>query len=450
MSSIDQYISLFEHNRDVFRSTSPEALNRLREPALAALKRFGRFPDKRDEGYSRISVEEMFAPDYGVNIARVPFQVDIARTFKCDVPNVSTLLAVVVNDEFRPTATLLKNCPEGVTVESLASVAASDPDFIREYLGRLSADRDAASALNTMLMQDGVVVRVKAGVCLDKAMQIVNIFNAAAPLMSVRRVLVVLEKGSSARILVCDHSQTADYDYLSSQVTEIFLHEGASLEYCDIEESSERTTRMSQLYVSQDADSRLTVNGTSLTVGRTRNEYLVDINGQGCDTDLAVMAIADGEQVIDNSSRINHMVPRSRSNQLFKYLLDDRSQGAFEGLIYVAQDADHTEAYQSDRNLLASADARMHTAPQLEIYCDDVKCSHGAATGQLDQNALFYMQTRGVPRSEARMMLMQAFMSDVIDRVAIEGLRDRLRHLVERRLSGEHAVCGDCGVSCHK
>lgn len=450
MSSIDQYISLFEHNRDVFRSTSPEALNRLREPALAALKRFGRFPDKRDEGYSRISVEEMFAPDYGVNIARVPFQVDIARTFKCDVPNVSTLLAVVVNDAFRPTATLLKNCPEGVTVESLASVAASDPDFIREYLGRLSADRDAASALNTMLMQDGVVVRIKAGVCLDKAIQIVNIFNAAAPLMSVRRVLVVLEKGSSARILVCDHSQTADYDYLSSQVTEIFLHEGASLEYCDIEESSERTTRMSQLYVSQDADSRLTVNGTSLTVGRTRNEYLVDINGQGCDTDLAVMAIADGEQVIDNSSRINHLVPRSRSNQLFKYLLDDRSQGAFEGLIYVAQDADHTEAYQSDRNLLASADARMHTAPQLEIYCDDVKCSHGAATGQLDQNALFYMQTRGVPRSEARMMLMQAFMSDVIDRVAIEGLRDRLRHLVERRLSGEHAVCGDCGASCHK
>lgn len=450
MSSIDQYISLFEHNRDAFSSTSPEALNRLREPALAALKRFGRFPDKRDEGYSRISVEEMFAPDYGVNIARVPFQVDIARTFKCDVPNVSTLLAVVVNDEFRPTATLLKNCPEGVTVESLASVAASDPDFIKEYLGRLSADRDAASALNTMLMQDGVVVRVKAGVCLDKAIQIVNIFNAAATLMSVRRVLVVLEKGSSARILVCDHSQSTDYDYLSSQVTEIFLHEGASLEYCDIEESSERTTRMSQLYVSQYADSRLTVNGTSLTVGRTRNEYLVDINGQGCDTDLAVMAIADGEQVIDNSSRINHLVSRSRSNQLFKYLLDDKSQGAFEGLIYVAQDADHTEAYQSDRNLLASADARMHTAPQLEIYCDDVKCSHGAATGQLDQNALFYMQTRGVPRSEARMMLMQAFMSDVIDRVAIEGLRDRLRHLVERRLSGEHAVCGDCGASCHK
>ncbi|MDE6240493.1 MAG: Fe-S cluster assembly protein SufD [Muribaculaceae bacterium] len=449
MSAIDQYISLYEHNREAIDSNAPHALNRLRPDALSALKRFGRFPGKRDEGYTKVSVEDMFAPDFGVNITRVPFAVDVARSFRCDVPNVSTLLGVVVNDSFRPTATLLKNCPEGVTVDSLASVAASDPDFIKEYLGRLSDNRDAAAALNTLLMKEGVVVRVRAGVKLDKAIQIVNIFNASADFMAVRRVLVVIEDDASARILFCDHSQSGDFKYLSSLVTEVFLHRGASLDYCDIEESTEQTSRMSQLFISQDEGSRLTVNGTSLTVGTTRNEYKVDINGSHCDTEIAVMAIADRKQTIDNSARINHFAPRSRSNQLFKYLLDEQSQGAFEGLIYVAPDAVHTEAYQTDRNLLASADARMHTAPQLEIYCDDVKCSHGAATGQLDQNALFYMQTRGVPKSEARMMLMQAFMSDVIDRVAIEGLRDRLRHLVERRLSGEHAACGDCAASCH-
>ncbi len=449
MSSIDQYISLYEHNRETIDSNAPHALNRLRPDALSALKRFGRLPGKRDEGYSKLSLEDMFAPDFGVNIARVPFAVDVARSFRCDVPNVSTLLGVVVNDAFRPTATLVKNCPEGVTVDSLASVAASDPGFVDAYLGKLSDNRDAAAALNTLLMQDGVVIRVKEGVKLDKAIQIVNIFNASADLMGVRRVLVVLEADASARLLFCDHSQSGDFKYLSSQVTEIFLHRGASLDYCDIEESTEQTSRISQLYVSQDEGSRLTLNGSSLTVGTTRNEYLININGQHCDTELAAMAIADGRQVIDNSARINHFAARSHSNQLFKYLLDDHSQGAFEGLIYVAPDAVHTEAYQSDRNLLASTDARMHTAPQLEIYCDDVKCSHGAATGQLDQNALFYMQTRGVPKSEARMMLMQAFMADVIDRVAIDGLRDRLRHLVERRLSGDHAVCGDCAASCH-
>lgn len=449
MSSLNQYIELFEQNRELIDSHAPEALNRLRPAALAALKRMGRLPDKRGEGYQRLSLEEMFAPDFGVNITRVPFAVDVARTFRCDVPNVSTLLGVVVNDQFRPTATLTKNCPEGVTVMSLAEAARVRPELVGTYLGRLSDNRDAATALNTLLMQDGVFIHIANDVRLDKAIQIVNIFNADADMMGVRRMLVIIEAGASCRLLVCDHCQSDSHSYLSSDVTEVFLGEGARLDYCNIEESSDRCGRVAQLYVEQHRSSSLTVNSTSLTVGRTRNEFRVNLYGEHCETDLAGMAIADGTQVVDNASFIRHNSPRCHSNQLFKYLLDDKAQGAFEGLIYVAPDAVATEAYQSDRNILASADARMHTAPQLEIYCDDVKCSHGAATGQLDQQALFYMQTRGVPMAEARMMLMQAFMTDVIDRVTIDGLRDRLRHLVERRLSGEHAACGDCAASCH-
>lgn len=449
MSSLNQYIELFEHNRETIYGHSPEAFNALKPEALSALKRFGRLPDRHDEGYGKLSLEELFAPDFGVNITRVPFPVDVTRTFRCDVPNVSTLLGVVVNDEFRPAATLIKNCPEGVTVMSLAEAARVRPELVEPYLGRLSANRDAATALNTLLMQDGVLIHVGGGVRLDKAIQIVNIFNAQADMMGVRRMLVVLEAGASARVLVCDHCQNGTNDYLSSDVAEIFLGEGSRLDYCNIEESSDRCGRISQLYVDQYASSTLNVNSTSLTVGRTRNEFHVALCGERCSADISGMAIADAAQIVDNASFIRHTSPRCRSNQLFKYLLDGKAQGAFEGLIYVAPDAVATEAYQSDRNILASADARMHSAPQLEIYCDDVKCSHGAATGQLDRQALFYMQTRGVPQSEARMMLMQAFMTDVIDHVTIEGLRDRLRHLVERRLSGDHAVCGDCGASCH-
>jgi Fe-S cluster assembly protein SufD len=130
-------------------------------------------------------------------------------------------------------------------------------------------------------------------------------------------------------------------------------------------------------------------------------------------------------------------------------VLDEESTGAFEGAIYVADGAQYTEAYQSNRNLLASKQARMHTKPQLEIYNDDVKCSHGATTGQLDADALFYMRSRGIPEQEARMMLMQAFMVDVIDMVKMDGLRDRLRHLVEKRFYGQQAKCADCGATCH-
>lgn len=449
MSALDQYIKLYEQNGQTVRENSPEAFNRLRPEALSVLKRVGRFPDHKDEGYENCSLEKMFTPDFGVNISRVPFAVDLGLSFHCDVPNVSTLLGVVVNDEFRPTAQLLKNLPEGISVKSLAAAAKENPELISRYLGKLSDNSDAASALNTLLMQDGVFVHIPRGVRLDKAIQIVNIFNAEASIMSVRRILIVIEDMASAKLLLCDHSQSDNHDYLSNQVIEIFLGEGASFDLCDIEESSERTSRISQLYVSQNRDSRLLVNGASLTVGTTRNEFHVTLSQPGAETEIACMAVADHSQTIDNSAHIRHLAPHCKSNQLFKYLLDGEAHGAFEGLIYVAPDSVKTEAYQSDRNLLASTDARMHTAPQLEIYCDDVKCSHGAATGQLDQQALFYMQTRGVPLAEARMMLMQAFMADIIDHVSIDGLRDRLRHLVERRLSGESANCGDCGV-CHK
>ena len=164
---------------------------------------------------------------------------------------------------------------------------------------------------------------------------------------------------------------------------------------------------------------------------------------------LAGMAIGSGNQHADNSSNVNHRAAHCRSSQLFKYVLDDQSTGAFEGSILVSPEAPYTEAYQSNRNMLASQQARMHTKPQLEIYNDEVKCSHGATTGQLDASALFYMRSRGISEKEARLMLMQAFMADVIETVRMEGLRDRLRHLVEKRFYGQQTLCADCGISCH-
>ncbi|MDE6396570.1 MAG: SufD family Fe-S cluster assembly protein, partial [Muribaculaceae bacterium] len=171
------------------------------------------------------------------------------------------------------------------------------------------------------------------------------------------------------------------------------------------------------------------------------------IDGQGATLTIEGMVIEDGDQIIDNSATVLHNVPECTSNQTFKYIVSDRGRGAFEGLIKVAHGAHKTEAYQNDRNLLASPTARMHSRPQLEIYCDDVKCSHGAATGQLDAQALFYMRSRGIDEPEARSMLMKAFMADVIDSIRLEPLRDRLRHLADMRLSGDgDARCEGCNA----
>lgn len=444
MSAIDQYINLYRENRAAVEAHSAPALNALRPAALAALEMAGRLPEKGDEGFEKTSVEKMFAPDYGVNINRVNIPVDIAAAFRCDVPNLSTLMGIIVNDRFVPTATLLKNLPEGITVCSF-SEAASGPmaEVLARHLGTAAPMDNPGVALNTLLAQDGVLIHAARGARADKPVQLVSIFNSPTPLLAPRRVLVVAEEDSAISVLKCDHSQ-AGSSYLSSEVVEIIAGKNAEVNWYDLEESNPDTTRYSQLFARQEADSRFQGVAATLTNGMTRNEFNISLDGENADCHLAGMAIGSGSQHIDNTSEVVHRSTRGRSEQLFKYSLDDSAQGAFEGGIEVCPGARFTEAYQTNRNILASDTARMHSKPQLLIYNDDVKCSHGAATGQLDQRAMFYMRQRGIPEREARTMLMQAFMVDVIDSIRLESLRDRLRHLVECRFSGHPSGCADC------
>ncbi|MBQ2236334.1 MAG: Fe-S cluster assembly protein SufD, partial [Muribaculaceae bacterium] len=302
-------------------------------------------------------------------------------------------------------------------------------------------------ALNTLLAQDGLLVHAPAGKVTHRPIQVVNIFNAAAPVMAVRRTLIVAEPGSHVQVLVCDHTQHAEQDYLSVQVVEIIAMEGATVEYYDMEESTPRTHRLSSLHVRQHEGSNVLVNGITLLNGTTRNEYHISVDGPNASTTLLGMAIASGEQHVDTLSHIAHNAPRCKSDEMFKYVLDDHAVGAFAGKILVRENCPRVEAYQGNRNLCASSTARMHTKPQLEIYTDDVKCSHGTTIGQLDEEALFYMRSRGIGRELARTMLMQAFMSDIIDGVRLEVLRDRLRHLVEKRFAGDLATCAGCNLN---
>lgn len=445
MSSIDQYISLYRDNAADIDAHSAPAINALRPAALEALEG-AKLPTTRTEGYEKTSIEDMLAPDFGVNISRVHIPVNVAATFKCEVPRMSTVMGFVLNDSFIPAEGNAQRLPQGVIFGSLAKVAADCPELVERYYGKTAPSGNVGVALNTLLVQDGVVVYVPRGVRLEKPLQLVNIFSSSVSLAAFRRVLVVVDDDASAQILVCDHTQDCDRAYFAQQVVEISVGRNASLELYDMEESSAMTSRWSMTYATQREGSHLVLNGTTLSNGTTRNDYTIDILGEHCDTFLGGLAIGSAKQHIDNDSTVNHRAPRCHSRQMFKYILDDDARGAFEGGITVHPGAILTEAYQSNRNLLASDGARMHTKPQLLIYCDDVKCSHGATTGQLDQDALFYMRQRGISEKTARTMLMQAFMADVIDTVGLEGLRDRLRHLVEMRLHGRTSFCGDCHI----
>ena len=443
-NALSQYIDLYEQNAREVDAHSAPALNSLRGAALNALKG-ARLPDCRTEGYEKTSIEDMFAPDYGVNVSRVHIPVDVAESFRCDVPNLSILTGFVVNDAFVPSRGLDSRLPEGVEFMSLARAAREMPEVVEKYLGRLAGPgKGTPEALNALLCQDGVFIRVAAGTKPEKALQLVQIFSAPIPLAAFRRMLVVVEDGAELKLLVCDHTPDRDRAYLCSEVVEVYVGAGARFELCGLEESSALTSRHSMLHMSLGRDSETIVNSTTLTCGTTRNEFEIDLREPGASVMLSGMAIGNDSMHIDNNSSIIHSAPHGHSDQLFKYVMDGESEGAFEGSIFVSHDAPFTQAYQSNRNLLASPTARMHCKPQLIIYNDEVKCSHGATTGQLSEDALFYMRQRGIPLKEARTMLMQAFMADVIDTVRIPGLNERQRHLVERRFSGTLGNCAGC------
>lgn len=449
-NSLQQYIDLYEQNVAAVDAGSAPVLNRLRPAALETL-RHSHLPTTRTEGYEKTSLNDMFAPDYGVNINRMDMTVDAAESFRCGVPNLSTRLAIVANDIFRINERLSERLPEGVTFCSLRRAALDHPEQISRYYATVAPADDPAVALNTLLVQDGVFIHIGRGVHPEKPLQLVNILNASFPMLAFRRVLIVAEPDSSLQLLVCDHTSPASGNnpFLTSCVTEIIAEQGSHIDLCDIEEATPATSRLSQTYVRQHEGSRLTFSSMALDGGTTRNEFTINLCGEHAESHLAGMAIATDQRRIDNCSSVNHIAPRCSSRQLFKYVLDDKAIGAFEGGIRVNEGAVFTEAYQSNRNVLASTDASMHSSPHLEIYNDDVKCSHGATTGQLDSEALFYMQTRGIPLQEARKMLMQAFMTDVIDAVSIQGLRERLVQLVDRRFNREHARCADCNHLTH-
>lgn len=446
MSAIKQYVDLYDAMHDDINASSGGSMNALRGAAREALEG-ACLPTKRTEGYERTSIEEMFAPDYGVNVRRLGIPVDVAASFRCDVPNLSALQATVINDKFVPSAELEKRMPSGVRFMSLAAASRGLSGIVSRHYGSLAPLSEASVALNTMLAQDGVLIYVPRGVKVDKPLQLVNIFSSPAPLAAFRRMLVVVEEGAELSLLVCDHTQDGVQSYLASQVIEVSVAERGHMEMCVIEESSANTSRYSRMFVRQAEGSSVTVNSTTLTCGTSRNEFDIELMGERCDCRLSGMAICGGRMHIDNDTAVMHRAPRCKSNQLFKYVLDDESEGAFEGGITVCPPAQFTEAYQSNRNVLASEVAKMHCKPQLIINNDDVKCSHGATTGRLDEDALFYMRSRGIPEDEARRMLMQAFMVDVIDTVGIPGLRNRLRHLVERRFSGALGDgCRECKI----
>ena len=423
MASEKQY----EQAREMIFSHAPEVMNAMRDQAFEDFKAQG-FPSKKVERYKYTDIQKLFEPDYGVNLSRLQIPVDPYETFRCDVPNLSTSLYFVVNDMFYTQAQPKGHLPEGVIIGSLRDY----PALIGKYYAKLAkTSEDAVTALNTMLAQDGLLVYVPKNVKVDRAIQVINILKAT-PQNAQRQVPDL-----------CDHAAD-DKNFLATQVIEAYVGDNASLDLYCLEETHYKNVRVSNVYIDQQANSRVNHNVITLHNGITRNKLDLTFSGEGAECQCYGCVIADKQQHVDNNTLITHKVSHCTSNELYKYVLDDKSTGAFAGRVLVEHGAQKTTSQMTNQNLTATKEARMYTQPMLEIYADDVKCAHGSTVGQLNDAALFYMRQRGISLKEAKLLLQNAFINEVIDKMQLEPLRDRLHHLVEKRFRGELNKCEGC------
>ena len=447
MSTREEYIELFREKEDVLEKASPSFMREIRHDAMDHFSKTG-IPDKKSELYKYTSIQELFEPKYSMLFQPSKVDFRIEDIFSCDVPNLSTHLEIILNGFYLKEKTSLRKLDNGIIIGGLAEALRQYPELVREYFNKnTGAVSDGLVSLNTAFALDGLFVYVPKGQSLDEALQVVNLPMTGLDTLLHYRNLFILEDNASAEIIVCDHT-LSPFRFLTNSVTEIYAGPGARFSYSRVQNEHLNSNLLTNLFIHQEKDSSVKTNTITLHGGMIRNNTHVLLNDEGCDSQVYGLSLADRNQHVDNYVNIDHAKPNCTSTQLFKGILDEQATGAFNGRILVRPDAQKTIAYQTNNNILMSDEAKMNSKPQLEIYADDVRCSHGATTGQLDENALFYMQSRGIPRQEARLLMLYAFAHEVIEKIDVVPLKDRINDLVDKRLRGELSRCNNCSIAC--
>ncbi len=440
-----QYIDLFENYRNDLDVNSSEGMNRYRDEAFETFKKIG-FPSSKLEDYKHSNIVRAFDAELGLNIRNIPITVNPYEAFKCDVPNLNTYTYFLINDRFYNEVEQGRNLPEGVFAGSMRMFSEQYSEQFQKYYSKIAnIDDNGIIAYNTMFAQDGFVIYVPKNVTVEKPLQLINILRGGVDLNVNRRLLIIAEENAHVKLLVCDHA-VDDVHFVVTQVTEIFADVSAQVDVYELEENSAKVTRLNNLFSEQKDNSKVVTSSITLHNGYTRNNFRFKLLGEYAEAHAGGLAICDKKQHIDNFAFLDHAKPNCMSDELFKTVLNDKAVGVFCGKILVEKDAQKTFAYQTNRNLLNSENAQMFAKPQLEIYADDVKCSHGLTTGHLDEDSLFYMRSRGIEKEEARMLLLVAFTRDVVDLVRIPSLQERLVSLIDKRFRGELMRCGNCNV----
>lgn len=442
-----KFSDLYKENIRKITAISSPYINSFREEAITKYNKLG-IPTKKNEAYKYTNLDIFFNHDYSNYFIPVPEDFMKAEEFRCDIHDLDAHGFVLLNGFYPTLKDKLRQLPSGVWIGSLNEAAKKFSDLIERHYGKYAkSESDGLVHLNTAMASDGVFIYVPEGIVLNKPVQVVNLVQSDVDLFNQDRNLIIVEKNAEITLIICDHALSPK-KFLTNAVTEVYIGENSHFDIIRVQNEHNNACKITHTFIHQEKNSIASSNNITLHGGLIRNSTYHYLGGEGSQSYSYGLYLADKWQHIDNFVNVEHAAPNCTSNQLFKGVLDDMATGAFNGRIFVAKDAQGTVAYQKNNNILLTDDAKMDTKPQLEIYADDVKCSHGATVGQLDENAMFYLQSRGINKREARLMLMFGFAHEVIQNIRIEPLRERMDNLVMQRLKGELSRCASCMVKC--
>ena len=442
MEGKDTYLANFTR----FEQESPRHswVAPLRRAAMARFTELG-FPTTRNEEWRQTSV----AP-----ITKIPFSparkgtngftaADLSRyTFGSE----DCAQLVFVNGYFSDDLSSLSALPRGVRVKSLAAAMDADRILLEPHLARHAGyEKDSFTALNTAFMTDGAFIYIPPAVVLDRVLHLIFISTAQKePAVVHPRNLVVVGNGSQVSI-VESYFSLGPGVYFNNAVTEIVAGNSSAVDFYKIERENDDAFHMDTLHVVQQRDSSFSSHSISLGGSIVRNNLNVVLDGEGADCTLNGLYVIKGRQHVDNHTVIDHAKPHCNSRELYKGILDERSTAVFNGGILVRKDAQKTNAKQTNKNLLLSREALVNTKPELKIFADDVKCTHGATIGQLDEDAMFYLRSRGIDQASARVLLTYAFANDLLASMKVKPLQCQIDLVLLTRLSRGHENLIDAG-----
>ncbi len=432
----NNFSDIFDENTDV-----------LRKRAFDFFKQHG-LPTKNLEKWRNTDLSGWYQKPFTPDTEPEKFTKQVNDIFECTVQGFDSNVVSVLNGHYySPDELRLQQFDNGVIIGSLAKAKEQFPELIHKYIGQIAnAETNGITAVNVALAEDGVFIYIPDNVEVAKPVQLIKLVNKRGLMLNSRN-LIILGKNSRFTFLHCDDSINHDDSFINT-LTEVHMGENASLDLYKLQNINDETALFNNSFFNMDRNSRLNVNVLTFNGGLIRNELHVNLNGEGAEADLNGLYLMDKKQHIDNQVYVNHNAPHCSSNELFKGILDEEATGVFNGYIYVARDAQKTNAFQRNNNILMKSTAKINTMPFLEIYADDVQCSHGATVGQLDSEAMFYLMQRGIPFDDARMLLMFAFAAEITENIKIETLKTNIDDMVKKRLRGELSICDRCVLHC--